>query len=50
MIDDLARQSGESVESYIETVLRKLTGFTGPKSGLYLDQKQKPGDVRDKYS
>ncbi|MGA2149744.1 MAG: hypothetical protein ABSH49_32865 [Bryobacteraceae bacterium] len=39
-IDELAREHGESIESYIETVLRERGAFTGPKAQIYTEQKR----------
>lgn len=39
LVDGLARENGESIESYIETVLREKTNFSGPKAELYRAQK-----------
>lgn len=44
-LEDLAREQGESIESYIETILREKTGFTGPKWWVY--QGQKPSRDED---
>lgn len=44
LVYELARASGESLEGYIETVLREKTGFTGPRSSIYTAQKLRPDE------
>jgi hypothetical protein len=43
-LDRLAREANQSLESYVETLLRDKAGFKGPKAPKYLDQTRGTGE------